>query len=433
MERLYNIDKREDKTMEKESKFLEYKEQITKTYLKTVSAFANYNDGEIIFGVTDDFNIIGVENPNDACLNIENQINDSIKPLPNYSLRINKDNTISLFVKKGFNTPYRYNGKCYIRNDSSTIEADDLAEKRLILEGMNLNYEDLPCKKDELSFEILSKKIVEALNLSKFDKDVLKSLNLYSDTNGYNNAAYLLSDNNNFLGLDIVVFGNNINEFRRRYTFDNVSILKQYYDAIDIYKNEYTIEKIEGSLRVKHELIPFEAFREAIANALVHRAWDVRANIKVEMHPDKVRISSPGGLVAGMSNEDYINGNYSSLRNPIIAEVFHRLNIIEKFATGIKRINSAYLDKIVKPTFLITSGAIAITLPVVNAINLTSNEQKIYDVLKQNYSYQRNEIESLSGMEKSTVIRILNSLIEKGLVEKEGSAKATVYRKVASN
>ena len=151
--------------MEKESKFLEYKEQITKTYLKTVSAFANYNDGEIIFGVTDDFNIIGVENPNDACLNIENQINDSIKPLPNYSLRINKDNTISLFVKKGFNTPYRYNGKCYIRNDSSTIEADDLAEKRLILEGMNLNYEDLPCKKDELWIEILSKKIVEELNL----------------------------------------------------------------------------------------------------------------------------------------------------------------------------------------------------------------------------------------------------------------------------
>jgi ATP-dependent DNA helicase RecG len=110
------------------------------------------------------------------------------------------------------------------------------------------------------------------------------------------------------------------------------------------------------------------------------------------MHPDKVRISSPGGFVAVMSNEDYINGNYSSLRNPIIAEVFHRLNIIEKFATGIKRINSAYLDKIVKPTFLITSGAIAMTLPVVNVINLTSNEQKIYYVLKQNYSYQRNEI-----------------------------------------
>ena len=76
--------------MEKESKYLEYKEQITKSYLKTVSAFANYNDGEIVFGVTDDLKIVGVQNPDDACLSIENQINDSIKPLPNYSLKINK-------------------------------------------------------------------------------------------------------------------------------------------------------------------------------------------------------------------------------------------------------------------------------------------------------------------------------------------------------
>ena len=52
------------------------------TYLKTVSAFANYNDGEIVFGVTDDLNVIGVDNPTEECLNIENQINDSIDPFP---------------------------------------------------------------------------------------------------------------------------------------------------------------------------------------------------------------------------------------------------------------------------------------------------------------------------------------------------------------
>ena len=51
-------------------------------YLKTVSAFANYNDGEIVFGVTDDLNVIGVDNPTEECLNIENQINDSINPFP---------------------------------------------------------------------------------------------------------------------------------------------------------------------------------------------------------------------------------------------------------------------------------------------------------------------------------------------------------------
>ena len=76
---------------QKENKNLEYKKEVSKTYLKTVSAFANYNDGEIIFGITDDFNVVGIDNPIEACLNIENQINDSIKPKPDYSLKINDD------------------------------------------------------------------------------------------------------------------------------------------------------------------------------------------------------------------------------------------------------------------------------------------------------------------------------------------------------
>lgn len=49
-----------------------YKKEVSKTYLKTVSAFANYNDGEIIFGIADDFNVVGIDNPIEACLNIEN-------------------------------------------------------------------------------------------------------------------------------------------------------------------------------------------------------------------------------------------------------------------------------------------------------------------------------------------------------------------------
>ena len=415
--------------MEKENKSLEYKEIVNKSYLKTVSAFANYNNGEIIFGITDDYKVIGINNPKEECLNIENQINDSIKPRPEYSLKINQDNTISLLVKKGFNTPYRYNGKCYVRNDSSTVEADEISEKRLILEGMNINYEELPSNKKELKFDLLSTKLKEELNLSSFNKDVLKSLNLYNEKTGYNIAALLLSDENNYSGLDIVVFRNNLNEIKKRFTLNDKSILQQYYDAISIYKDEYIIEKIEDGFREKKELVPFDAFREAIANSLVHRAWDIKANAKVEMFPNYIRISSPGGLMQGMSNEDFMQGNYSYLRNPIIAEVFHRLNIIEKFATGIKRINNAYADKKVKPLFNITAGAISITLPVIDNVQLTESEKKIYDLLKQNYSYSRGEIEEIAGAEKSTILRTLNSLIEKGFDEKEGIGRLTCYRK----
>ena len=147
------------------------------------------------------------------------------------------------------------------------------------------------------------------------------------------------------------------------------------------------------------------------------------------MRPDKIIISSPGGLVANMSKEDYINGNYSYLRNPTIANVFRKLNIIEAFATGIKRINYAYKDAIVKPIYDVTSSVISVTLPLIDQVNLSFNEKKVYDAMKQNYSYSRLEIEEISGFSKDTLIRILNTLVEKGIVEKSGKARATIYVK----
>ena len=84
----------------------------------------------------------GIDDPNEACLNLENKINDSIKPVPFYTLEINKDNTITLEVKKGIYTPYFYKGKAYKRNDTATIEVDRLELNRLVLEGMSQTYEE---------------------------------------------------------------------------------------------------------------------------------------------------------------------------------------------------------------------------------------------------------------------------------------------------
>lgn len=415
--------------MKKENRYLEYKQEITKKYLKTVSAFANFNNGEIIFGITDDYKVVGIDKPEEECLNIENQINDSIKPRPDFTLKVNDDRTITLFVKQGKNTPYRYNGIAYKRNDSSTIEVDAIEERRLVLSGMNLSFEELTSDNFDCDFNFLGNKIKQTLELEDFNLDTLKSLNLFSVKDGYNNAGILLSDTNKFPGIDIVVFGDSINIFKKRLTLSGESILKQYYDSLDLYKEQYVVEKIENGFRNKVELIPFDAYREAVASAIVHRTWDINANTKIEMHPNKIVISSPGGLVADMTKEDYINGNYSYLRNSIIANVFRRLNIIEAFATGIKRINEAYKNDLLKPIYEVTSSSISVTLPLMGQCNLSDNEQKVLDSMKPNYSYSRLEIETISGFAKDTLIRILNSLIEKGLVEKSGKAKATFYIK----
>jgi len=119
----------------KESRSIEFKETLTNTFLKTVSAYANYGTGQILFGITDEGTNKGVENPEQACLDIENRINDSLDPVPEYVLAINeKTSVITLKVFEGLHKPYLYKAKAYRRNDSATVAVDRLSLTRLILE-----------------------------------------------------------------------------------------------------------------------------------------------------------------------------------------------------------------------------------------------------------------------------------------------------------
>ena len=104
----------------RETRILEFKETITNIFLKTVSAFSNYNGGMILFGVDDDGNVKGLPDVKQACLDIENKINDSISPQPNYMLELqNNDQTIKLTVKSGLQKPYLYPISC-IRCSTTT-------------------------------------------------------------------------------------------------------------------------------------------------------------------------------------------------------------------------------------------------------------------------------------------------------------------------
>ena len=111
--------------------------------------------------------------------------------------------------------------KAYQRNDSATIEVNLIELNRLILEGQNMNFEDIPSKAQDLSFSVLEQKLKEMLNIKEFSLDVLKTLELYRDSTGYNNAVQLLADKNDFPGIDSVRFGDNINILLDRETFSN--------------------------------------------------------------------------------------------------------------------------------------------------------------------------------------------------------------------
>ena len=412
-----------------ETRILEFKETITNTFLKTVSAFSNYNGGTILFGVDDDGKVKGLSDVKQACLDIENKINDSITPQPNYTLELqNNDHTIKLTIKSGLQKLYLYKSKAYRRNDTATIEVDTLEFSRLVLDGKNISFEELPCKDQELSFEILHRKLKENIQIQTFNQDTLKTLNLYNNINGFNNAAGILADKNHFSGIDIVKFGENISIIQKRSTFENTSALDVYEKAIDVFRDYYQYEVIQGADRKMIEKIPEAAFREAIANALIHRVWDVNSHVRVSMFDDKIEVVSPGGLPAGITAEEYLSGKLSVLRNRNLANVFYRLGFVEIFGTGITRIKQLYAESLVKPDFEVSENTIKIVLPVFETnANLTEDEKVIYKILSKIMLKPISEIAPYVPFGKSKTTQLLKTMGEKGVVAVEGKGKGTKY------
>ena len=215
-----------------------------------------------------------------------------------------------------------------------------------------------------------------------------------------------------------------------RMTAEGVSVLAQYDSALEMYERYYVFERIEGSLRRRHELVPYEAFREAVVNALVHRTWDVPANVTVSMFPDRIEVVSPGSLPTGLTEDDYLSGHVSMLRNPTLAGVFFRLDMVEKFGTGVMRIREAYGEAPVGPTFSVRAGSVAVTLPVVQGVDLANAEEAVWSAIAKGRRMTRAEIMEAAGFSKDKTVRVLNALIARGLVERLGEGPSTRYRRV---
>lgn len=413
----------------KESRWMEWKEEVSASFLKTVSAFANFGTGKILFGVKDDGFMVGISNPDRACLDIENKINDSIHPKPDFTLSIDPNTrVITLEVQEGEFKPYMYKGKAYRRSDTSSIEVDQIELKRLVLMGENLSFEELPSDRQDLAFESFSRILQEKLKIQDFNTDILKTLGFYTKKEELNHAAELFSDDNSFPGIDLVRFGSNISEILDRETFSNACILEEYENAVRMFKKYYQFERIDGMERQVIERIPVKAFREALANAVVHRVWDIPSHIRVVMYSDKIEIYSPGGLPVGITENEYLSGYISRLRNPVIANVFFRMQLIEVFGTGIRRIMDCYTGKERKPGFQVMENNICVILPTTDQKrDVSSDESAILEILSAGLLLSSGEIVEKSGFGKNKTVRLLNSLLEKNYIRKVGNGRGTKY------
>ena len=288
-------------------------------------------------------------------------------------------------------------------------------------------FDSLRSGTQDLKFSYLEKKLQETIGIGSLTDDVLRTLGLCTKERHYNNAAALMADQNSFFGVDIVRFGDSIDYILDRKTFSNISVLSQYDQAVEMYRQYYQYEVIDGVRRRTVETIPETAFREAMANAIASRKWNVNAHIRVAMFADRIEIFTTGGLPDSITQDDFMNSMVPLLRNPVLGSVFYRMHYLEQLGTGVRRIHEAYEDNRRKPVFDISENAVQVILPVPGTADLTEDQETVYGLMKTGRKISSSLASRDTGFSKSKVTAILKQLAAKGYVQITGNGRGTKY------
>lgn len=202
--------------------------------------------------------------------------------------------------------------------------------------------------------------------------------------------------------------------------------------------------------RVEYPDYPERAVQEAIVNALVHRDYTIiGSEVHIDIYDDRIEIVSPGGMYDGTFIQDRDIFNISSVRrNPVIADLFARMNLMERRGSGLKKIVEAYeseekYNEGLIPEFRSTESAFFTVLKNLNyeEINVGQNvgesvgqnvgqklspkqrRGNIIELIKENPTITAKNISTIFNLNQRTIERDLAKLTEEGYIKYEGSSK----------
>jgi len=332
---------------------LERKKPIS--WLKSVSAFANGIGGTLVFGVDDEQKVIGLTDVQNDAEEISRLIKERITPLPEFVLSAEEEkgkDILVLSVSTGRMTPYYYKStgklETYLRIGNETTVAPDYVVKELILKGTNRSFDalvtDVP--KGDYSFTLLEATYLERTG-NRFEASDYVSFGL-TDKNGLlTNAGKLLSDQH--IVYNSRIFCTRWNGTEKGSIFDDALDDKEYEgnliyllrNGFDFIRNNSKVRFVkEARYRVDKPDYAERAVTEALVNALIHRDYIIMGSeIHINIYDDRLEIQSPGGMFGERSIQDYdIDTIESMRRNPIIADLFHRMKYMERRGSGLKKI-----------------------------------------------------------------------------------------------
>lgn len=424
-----------------ENENTEFKSALTGDIYKEVIAFANNGGGVIYIGVDDNGNEIGVADVDETYTRLTNGIRDAISPdvtvFCKYSL--NENNVIKIEISEGARKPYYLKSKgikpsgVYVRQGASSVPASEDQIRLMIKMSDGDSFEGIRSLNQELTFAS-AKQAFEKYGV-EFSENKYRVLGITTDSNDlYTNLGLLLSDQCRH-SIKAAVFADEDNtSFLDSKEFTG-SILRQLDDAYSyLMLNNRNNAEFKGLERVEHYSYPQEALREALLNALVHRDYAFSGSIIININESQIEFISLGGLLPGLSAEDIQNG-ISQPRNPKLAEVFHRLRLIESYGTGIRRIFTLYRDCEKKPEIIVTPNTFKLILPNRNYYSTDKSEEKalndqqrtILQHIERNGAITEETVQKLLGVKRTRAYVILKEMRDSGLIEVQGRGQNKKY------
>ena len=423
-----------------------------KSWLKSVSAFANGIGGRIFFGINDDKEIIGIDNPKIVIEKISDLIDKFITPKIVFQINpYEEENKIflCLSVSQGTSTPYYYQHEgtkiAFIRQGSSSIECPNYILNELILKGTGKTYDSLITgyKKDDFAFSILENDFYERTG-TKFSKEDFISFNLVTKDGYLTNCGVLLADNNNYRqsrifctrwnGLDKV----NEQEVQDDKEFSG-SIIRQLKLALDFFRTHTNVRWHKSNEQTIYEPdYSEEAILEALVNAIIHRNYNnIGAEVVMNIYDDRIEITSPGTMASGDSIPRFVDYPFESMRrNPYIADVFWRLGYMNRRGSGLAKITAAtsklFKDNNNHVSYQIRNSFFVVTIDNANYVpqiilDLTERQLSILSYLKTNNSTITN-LSQVFSFDRKTIRNDLEVLKKRNLVKSSGSTSNKIWK-----
>ena len=433
-----------------ESENVEYKSQMLEDLYKEVVAFANTEGGVIFIGIDDKGNLTGIDNVDDTYTRLTNGIRDAIQPdvtmFVRYVLQENK--VIRIEVGEGSYKPYYLKAKglkssgVYVRQGASSVQASPDQIRQMIKDSDGDTFEEMRTMEQELTFEQAEQTFERyGVEFSEEKYITLGLRNLHDDQ--YTNLALLLSDQCQHT-TKVAVFGDTANiTFKDAKEFGG-SLFKQLDDTFSyLMLCNRTAAIFKGLERIEIQDYPEEALREALLNALVHRDYSFSGSIIINVNDAEMEFISIGGLLPGLSAED-IRSGISQPRNRKLAEIFHRLRLIESYGTGIRRIFNLYKDSVAQPRIEVTTNTFKLILPNMNVaeaqakiseaervpetVSITPQMKVVLDYLAEYGEMTDAELQDLLNVKKTRAYLVARQMNENGLIEIEGRGATKKYK-----